>query len=179
KKNLITRRIRIYPSPEQTLFFNKCFGASRVIYNKGVEFVNELIDELKEKITDNAKTGCIYINSDGQQCNHRFDGKEKYFCEEHKKEKNRWANYRVDTTLSYIRKNVMVNDKNLKRIDDWQKDIPYDTRQLILKDLSVAYRSAFTNKIRGNIKHFRLGFKTRKDVTQIYHINKKAITNEL
>lgn len=60
-----------------------------------------------------------------------------------------------------------------------KKEIPYDTRQLILKDLSAAYDSALENKSKGNIKKFEIIDKSKKDTKQIFHINKKAITKDL
>ena len=74
---------------------------------------------------------------------------------------------------------MLVNDKDLGESERWQKDVPYDTRQLILKDLIGGFKSATSNKIRGNVKEFKMRYKSRKDTTQIFHINKKAITPEL
>lgn len=36
-----TKKLKIYPSKDQTILFNKCIGASRYFYNKTVYIVNE------------------------------------------------------------------------------------------------------------------------------------------
>ena len=40
-KTKITRKIRIYPTHEQKIFFNKCFGFTRYIYNKTIDKSNK------------------------------------------------------------------------------------------------------------------------------------------
>ncbi len=180
KVNLLTRRIRIYPSEEQKIYFKHCFGTSRFIYNKGIEYANKLIDERKNKIIQNVKNGCIYLNDNNNQCCKIFDENDKYFCSEHSNEETRWYSYNtIDLRLQTLRKKIMKNDQELTYEEAWQKDIPYDTRQLILKDIKDAYNSAITNKKKGNIDSFRLGFKKLKDPTQIFHIDKGAIDHNL
>lgn len=57
---MVCRKIRIYPTKEQKVYFNKCFGTTRFIYNKAVEFLNNLIEENKENIKEFVKNGCIF-----------------------------------------------------------------------------------------------------------------------
>lgn len=177
-KSFVCRKIRFYPTKKQIEFFSKCFSTSRYIYNKGVEFINNGVNANKLKINNNATLGCIYLNNN-KQCCENIDETNKHFCTKHKKTQGRWKGYTIDATLPTIRKNVLINDKDLTKHNNWQKDVPYDTRQLILTDLIAGYKSATTNQIRGNIKEFKLGYKSRKSVTQIFHINKNAITPEL
>ncbi|VBB18971.1 putative transposase [Yasminevirus sp. GU-2018] len=182
-KSIVCRKIRIYPTEEQKIFFNKCFGTSRYIYNKGVKHINNSVQLNNEKIREYSEVGCIFLGADEDghetQCCSRIDKSDKYFCSVHKSKQDRWSGYRIDTSLATIRGRVLVNDKDMDKSERWQKDVPYDTRQLILKDLIGGFKSATSNKIRGNVKEFKMRYKSRKDTTQIFHINKKAITPEL
>lgn len=177
-KMFVCRRIRIYPTRQQKNFFSKCFGTTRYFYNKSVEYTNNDIKIKREAYKENVKNRCIFMD-DNDQCCDRIDKGETYFCEHHKNDKKRWRYYQTNISHIDLRKAVMTNDKDLTEKDMWQKEIPYDTRQLILRDFVEAYNVAKTNKIRGNIKEFKMGFKSRKDTTQIFHVNKKAIDNEL
>ncbi|VBB18210.1 putative transposase [Yasminevirus sp. GU-2018] len=181
--SIVCRKIRIYPTSVQSSFFNKCFGTSRFIYNAGIEYLNNLISSNNLKMKSNVESGCVYlsINEDGDeiQCCEDVDKSNTYFCTDHKSKQNRWNGYKIDTSLATFRKNVLVNDKDLSESEKWQKDVPYDTRQLILKDLIGGFKAATSNKIRGNVKEFKMRYKSRRDATQIFHINKKALTKDL
>jgi putative transposase len=174
----VCRKIRIYPTKEQKEFFNKCIGTSRYIYNNGVQYLREKIKDREAQIEEANEKGCIYINKD-KQCCKDISENHKYFCDKHLKAKNKWSYYNFNASFINLRKNVLVNDADLSSKDKWQKDIPYDTRQLILKDLANAYDSALKNKINGNVKLFDLKFKSRKNQSQIFHIDKKALTTDL
>ena len=43
-----SRKIRIYPTLEQKIFFEKCFGANRYIYNKTIHYFNNLNENEKK-----------------------------------------------------------------------------------------------------------------------------------
>lgn len=171
--NIVTRRVRFYPTKNQKLYFNKCFGISRFIYNKGVVFLNDKIAKQHEKLVKNIKNGCLFLTKTKQCCVSLEKG--KAFCKEHESEEKRWNGYFVCANTIALRNNAVTNDEDLKEDEKWQSEVPYDTRQLILKDLTGAFESALTNKMKGNIKSFKLGYKTKKDTTQIFHINKKAM----
>ena len=74
-----------------------------------------------------------------------------------------------------LRKEILTADKNLDDSNIWQKDIPYDTRQLAIKELVTAYKAAFANKKKGNITHFNVGYKSRKSQVFSFHIDAGAI----
>lgn len=72
----------------------------------------------------------------------------------------------------------MKSDSDLTDEEQWQKEIPYDTRQLAVKQAVSAFKSALANKIRGNISHFKLQFRTRKNPRQIFCIDRNALKIE-
>jgi hypothetical protein len=63
-----------------------------------------------------------------------------------------------------LRPIVMKSDKTIEKGDkmEWQKDIPYDTRQEAIADACSAYKSAFSNLRNGNIKQFNVSFKSKR-----------------
>jgi len=73
-----------------------------------------------------------------------------------------------------LRKKVFKDLENL----EWINEIPFDTRQLIIKDAVAAYKSCRTNKCRGHINKYKLGYKSRKDIRQICHIEKRSLNIE-
>ena len=111
-----------------------------------------------------------------KQCSEKVS-EESCFCEQHIKAKDKWYAYKVNINLINVRKHALVNDKDLKEDELWQKEIPYDTRQLILKDLVAGYKAAVTNKARGNIDDYVMQYKSKKrQLSQIFHIDKRALT---
>jgi putative transposase len=78
--------------------------------------------------------------------------------------------------LCNARKKVMpVKDKLLPSDESWKTEIYYDTRQLAVKEAVGSSKAAFTNKKNGNIRKFKLGYKSRKNIKQIFHISEKQI----
>jgi len=86
-------------------------------------------------------------------------------CKKHKDKKIKW---KLPLTLPKLRPLVMKSDKDLKEDELWQKEIPYDTRQLGLKDLIGNFKSCITNKKRGNIDKFQVGFKSKRNLNQVF-----------
>ena len=76
-----------------------------------------------------------------------------------------------------MRSEVLLSDEEASKDPKttWQTESPYDTRQLAIKDAVTAYKSAMTNKKRGHIQQFHLGFKSRKQPSQIFWIDYRAI----
>lgn len=86
-----------------------------------------------------------------------------------------------NTSKSHIslRKDTMLSDKQLSLDENnhlsWLKDIPYDTRQLVLKQLASNFKTNFTLLKRKHITHFKMSFKSIKSPYQSFFINKKAL----
>ncbi len=67
----------------------------------------------------------------------------------------------------------------MRRIQNqYELEVPHDTRQPILRDVEDAYDSAFSNIMAGYISHFDLGQK-KGDRYKIFHISKRAINENL
>jgi putative transposase len=78
--------------------------------------------------------------------------------------------------VTIIRKNILISDSKLIDKDKWQKDIPYDTRELAIRRLYKSYKTSFALLKTQNIKNFNINFKKKKDVIQSFEVNKNAIT---
>ncbi len=166
-----TRRIRFYPTKEQKIYFNKCFGTTRYIYNKIIEFFKNKYISTHNNLKIMAINGCVKTIKDKQCCNKIYSNS-KYFCKKHSKSKIK-MDYKLN--LQWIRKQILINDKDLPDDLLWLKEIPYDTRQLVIKDFIAAYKAAITNLKKGNHTHFNMGFKCKHKPTQMFHIDKRAI----
>jgi transposase len=160
--NMVTQKIRIYPSKEQKELFRKCFGAHRFFYNKTVALINKKYEDKKKEFNE-CKT-CVHCKADKLE--------EKLVCEKHIDKPLPW---KLNISLISLRKEVMSNDEELKEDEFWQKEIPYDTRQLAIKDCVSAYKSCITNKIRGNIQQFKLNFISRNKPSKIFWVDDGAV----
>jgi putative transposase len=158
-----SRKIRIYPNSEQKKLFNKCFDVSRFIYNKGVEVINKTYQDQLNNYKKQNENGCITCKAKTEN---------NFFCDKHKKQKLKW---KLPLTLPTLRPMVMKSDKDLTENELWQKEVPYDTRQLVLKSLITNYKSAISNKRSGNIKEFKFKFKRKDNPQQIMFVCKKAM----
>jgi putative transposase len=165
EKDLKIRSIvyRLKLTTIQKTMFTKFLSAHRYFYNKSIAEINRRYDTKKKEFQDN--TTCVHCN------NPKVD--ETFTCETHKKLKLPW---KLDINHISLRKSVLKADKCMKENDPdlWQKDIPYDTRDLAIKDAVSAYKAAMANMKNGNINKFQLGFKSRKNKTGIFWVKKDA-----
>ena len=155
------RKIRIYPNKIQKDLFQKCFGCSRYIYNKGVEKLKNEWNSLFEKAK---KTGCL-------ECQNTLYN--KLYCEKHYKKSKPKIDFPL--SLSKLRPFLMKSDKELSDQEKWMKDIPYDTRQLVIKSLIGNIKSAISNLKNGHIQRFSMNYKTKRDDKQVFFVNKHAV----
>ena len=172
---LKTRKIRIYPTKKQKEFYNKCFGTTRFIYNEIVKLIKNNNEKVMEKIKKQVENGCAFYNKNNKKycCNNLEN---KYFCKKHKNNK---IDFGFSLSLASLRKNSKLFTKNYIKKNPWLNDIPYDTRQLIINDFITAYKAAITNYKKGNISNFQMKFKSKKQLSQFFHIDKRAIKKDV
>ena len=72
-------------------------------------------------------------------------------------------------------RNKFVTKKNNPDVQDWEVETPKDVRAGGLKDLEVAFKSAFSNLKNGNITKFDIKFRSKKNPFSL-RIPKTAIT---
>ena len=143
----------------------KCFDGHRYFYNLAVQEINSRYEKKKQEFMDHPT--CLFCKKPKEEG--------KYTCQKHWDKKPNW-----NSGISHpsIREAVMKNDDELTQEEMWQKEIPYDTRQLGIKQAVSAYNSAMANKIRGNISHFKLQFRSRKNQRRIFCIDQSALKIE-
>ena len=163
QKRIVTRKIRFYPTRNQKLYFNKCFFTHRYFYNKSIEEINRRFDSRKKEFQDN-KT-CVYCKKD--KINNSFT------CDNHSNKSLPW---KLNISLPSLRKSVMKSNSELIGSgNEWQSDIPYDTRSLAINDAVSMYLSATSNMKNGNIKTFRLKYKSRNNNRHIFWVDYRAL----
>lgn len=74
-----------------------------------------------------------------------------------------------------IRNNLLIGNKELEY--DWMKEVPYDTRQLAIKNFVSSYKASIELRKKGYIKKFDMKYLTKKDRHDIFFVNKKALTS--
>ena len=177
-----TRKIRIYPTTEQVVLFNKCIGANRFFYNKANAFIKESYSQALETRLEELQslTHCGHCSKSRKTQKLVYCRKNKlensHFCEKHKDTK-------LGVDMKYfkrevIRDAIITPDDQLDEENIWQKDVPYDTRQFAIDQCMAAYKSCFALKQNGHIQSFDVSFKTKKGVNHIFQINKNAIDFE-
>ena len=182
KNNIIItrcRKIRVYPNKDYINFFNKCFGATRFIYNRTISSFQNAIKKDQIKFRKLAKKrGCVKMiyskkssnKSSGSkttskksvsiskttQCCQKLSN--NYFCNKHKQCK---LKYNVNTSFIYWRNKIILSNKKVPNNEKWLTEIPYDTRQLVIKNVMGGIKAALSNLKKGHIKTFHMKYKTK------------------
>ena len=60
-----------------------------------------------------------------------------------------------------MRKLIMKSDKDLNNDEKWQADVPYDTRQLAIKECITCYKSNETKLKKKQITSYNVNYKTK------------------
>lgn len=72
----------------------------------------------------------------------------------------------------------MNSDKLMKKTNDpesWLSYIPYDTRQLAIKNCIGSFKSSLALKKNGHIKQFKHKFLSRKKPAQVFYVDHRAL----
>lgn len=171
---LKTVKVPIYPDKHQRLIFNKYADCHRYFKNKAIEEINKRYHDKIKEFSD-CKT-CIFCDKpkektkkDENKNNHSFT------CIDHKSRKIPW---KLNINLASIRASILKSNKIIKDEHPellWQTEIPYDTRQLAIKETITDYKSAVSNRMRGNTTHFSMGYISRLKPSKNFFIDHRAI----
>jgi putative transposase len=160
---VVTRKIRFYPNKIQKKYFNKCFFTHRYFYNKAIEEINTRYYSRKKEFKE-LKT-CVHCKENKVE--------NGFTCKKHMDKPLPW---KLNISLPSLRRSVMKSNEEIKDTDDeWQTDIPYDTRSLAIQDAVSAYLSAVANLKNGNIKTFNLKYKSRFSNRHIFWVDFRAL----
>ena len=75
-----------------------------------------------------------------------------------------------------LRQRVLLNNAQLDARSAWQARTPYDTRQLVIKEFAAALAAARSNRRAGNIRHYRMEYRSRRDASQTFHVDHRAVS---
>jgi len=157
----VTRKVRIYPSEDLKAHLEYYFGATRYVYNRAIKEINSLSKiyyETRKPLLEELET---------------LDKKD----ERYGKIKAELKAIKTNINTSAIRtKAVTTNAKIVKDSDEeWLLNVQYLTRIDASDEALKNYKTAVTNIKRGNIKHFDLKFKSKKNPKQTAYISYKAL----
>ena len=181
---MVCRKIRFYPNAEQSRLFKRCLGTTRFFFNRANAFVKQRTLEIKTarltELKQLAERGCTHVykagGRKGEQCCSSIQDGCDFFCSKHK---DGPLGMKYDCmTLPSLRKAVLTSDKDLTADEAWQKEVPYDTRQLAIKALLDCYESQFALKKAGLAPKVFVGFRSRKAPRQTFSVSSKALDLE-
>jgi len=199
-----SKKIRIFPDADYIKHFNKCFGASRYLYNKTIATFKDMISEIEQEYVEDAIThGCIKVTTQQvknnkpakkmvKQQNQGSKTVKKITKQPIKKiskrcglrlaglyfcEKHSKCKIKYDIPLGFRHwRSLMVKDKsNISDDEKWLLDVHFDTRQLAIKNVIGGIKSAFTNYKKGNTKEFEMKFKSRKNGRDRFYIDHRTL----
>lgn len=92
---------------------------------------------------------------------------------------NKCENDIFSTSLATMRPILMKSNKDMDENDNeyWLKDIPYDTRQLAIKNALSSIKSTFELLKNKRIRHFHHKYKSKKDKKQVFFVDHRALKN--
>lgn len=128
----------------------------------------------KTKTLKGSKTAKTSLVKNKNYCCQKLSN--KFFCTKHLKHK---LKYNISLSFRYWRDIIVKSKIKLNDNEQWQLEIPCDTKQLAVKTAVANYKAALTNRIKGNIKSFDFKFKSKKQPNQYFHIDSRALTNKL
>lgn len=170
KQGIRTLKFQVRPTNKQKKILNELFGASRFVYNKTVNAINEEKREANFMnlrtllVTTKSKTD-MSIYKENQELKKRM---KKLEGEEKEKIKKRIEELTIELKNADAIKN--------KRVSEWESEIPKDLRAGAVSDACDAYKVGMSNLTSKNIKKFILHYKEKRNRNQTFVIPKNAIT---
>lgn len=167
KKELKAIKIRIKTNESQNKIFNKWFDTSNFIYNKTVEAIknnsNVSQDFLRNKIiTEDTKTThpeYIKLTKEIEDIKKELKQFEK------EKNQEKIEEFKEKIKLKNINKREFAKSlpSEHNELSEWEKETPKEIRASSLMSVFDARKSAITNLRNGNITHFKMSFRKKKD----------------
>ena len=165
KEDIITRKIRLYPTCEQREKLREWLNTRRFVYNKAVGFIESKKNpyklfcvEMKEKYEEKELSEMWKKMKE--------NGKAKKYVDMAKAEKINMGKL----------KNKYVTKVNIPENEKWQLNTPAVIRNIAIDDLDKAYKTAFSQLRNNQIKHFNMQFCSKKRDTPSMGLNKQNTT---
>jgi putative transposase len=120
----------------------------------------------------------IYPNKEQKQLFEKCLGVHRYFYNKanaYLKQVSGTEEFKKSLSMISLRKKLLKSDSELTEEELWQKDVPYDTRQLSLKQLVTSYKTSLALKRAGLIKSFNISFLRKKSPRQIFYVDNRAL----
>ena len=120
----------------------------------------------------------IYPSQQQKQLFEKCLGVHRYFYNKgnhYLKEISGTEEFKKTLSLISLRRKVLKSDSELSQDELWQKEVPYDTRQLALKQVVTSYKTSLALKKKGLIKSFDVSYLKKKSTQQVFYIDKGAI----
>ena len=160
----VTRKIRIYPSKDLKKHLNYYFGATRHVYNKAIEYINILSKEYYERrkpMLEELET---------------LDKKSDRYAELNAELKT----IKTGISTSSVREKAVTKNANITKgsEEEWLLNVQYLSRADAADEALKNYKTAVTNIKRGNITHFELKYKSKKNPRQTSYICHRALDIE-
>ena len=193
-------KIKLKVNAKQRQLFNEWFDTSNYVYNKTVSCINNYdksvkntinFIELRDKfVTENTKKNNIEYVTLQNNMKRYTEEKKQQLKNLTKIPKNDIVNitavnlliqtaeekYQDEKEKFRIEKKIMKSSKN-EGIRDWETNTPKHIREGAVKDVCTAHKSAISNIIAKNIKHFHLGFRKKKEPNKCLLLPNNLIKN--
>lgn len=177
--NLKTLIVKIYPTTRQRTVLDKYINTFRYVYNKTLELVKNKghkpnFQSLRDiLVTENSKKGY----TEYQVYNKEIKDIQKQKTETEDDELKKELCERIKH-LNKERRDKMKDFKYVKNdgVLNFELETPKDIRACAVKRCCDAYKTGFTNLKRGNIRHFNMAFKKKKEQNQTLEVTPKLIS---
>lgn len=174
---LKTLRIKIYPTPEQKSILDRFIDTSRFVYNRTLQHIKNghkvNFQDLRDLlVTDQTKKHLDVYKA--------YDSSIEELRSK-KKEKDKITKQKIDEQIKRIqqlRRDAMKDHSYEKNslIHAFELETPKDIRSCAVKRCCDAYTTGFSNLKNGNIKHFNLQYKRKKEKHQCFEMTQKNIS---
>jgi transposase len=194
-------KIKLKVNAKQRQIFNEWFYTSNYVYNKTISCINNYDKSVKKNInfielrdkfvTENTKKNNIeYVTLQNNMKRYREEKKQQQ-KNLTKIPKNDIVNITAVNLLIQTaeekyqeeKQKLSVDKKNMKsskneEVREWETNTPKHIREGAVKDVCTAHKSAISNLVAKNIKHFHLGFRKKKETNKCLLLPNNLIKNK-